>query len=237
MRLCITGTSSQGKSTLVKDFLEQWPEYTTPETTYRDVVDKKSLSHNTNKDTQWKILDKMVENLQTYSQDDNVIFDRGPIDNLAYTMWKYDKGDSDIDDAFVKKSMELIKESMAFLDIIFFVPTTKVAPIEYDDDADLNFIYEVDNILKAIKHDWDVNAESKIFDHRDKPGFIDIFGAPHERIQMIKLYIGDDGKLIGGDESSPILSEEEIKEQEMLKAQFGISDNQSKAFSNPDGYQ
>ena len=37
MRIAISGTACQGKSTLVKDFLDLWPSYSTPEKTYRDI--------------------------------------------------------------------------------------------------------------------------------------------------------------------------------------------------------
>ena len=36
MRIAISGTACQGKTTLIKDFLEQWPSYTTPKKTYKD---------------------------------------------------------------------------------------------------------------------------------------------------------------------------------------------------------
>ena len=64
-----------------------------------------------------------------------------------------------------------------------------------DDDYRL----EIDNLFKAIKKDWDINSESKFFDPHDKPGFIEIFGSERERIQMVKLYLDNDGDLIGGD--------------------------------------
>jgi len=66
MRIAISGTACQGKSTLIKDFLDQWPMYTTPTKTYRDVIVEKSLSHSsvTNKDTQWEILNFMIDELK-----------------------------------------------------------------------------------------------------------------------------------------------------------------------------
>jgi len=30
MRIAISGTACQGKTTLLKDFLEEWPSYTSP---------------------------------------------------------------------------------------------------------------------------------------------------------------------------------------------------------------
>ena len=68
MRIAISGTACQGKTTLVKDFLDLWPSYSTPEKTYRDILKENNLEHSTNtsKDTQRKILDFMIEEQQKY---------------------------------------------------------------------------------------------------------------------------------------------------------------------------
>jgi len=74
MRIAISGTACQGKSTLVKDFLEQWPSYTTPEKTYRDIIAENNLEHSskTNKKTQWDILNFQIEELNKYRRDDQI---------------------------------------------------------------------------------------------------------------------------------------------------------------------
>ena len=82
MRICVSGTGSQGKSTFIKDFLEEWSIYKTPETSYRDSL-KGQHSKKTTKKVQEKILNHMIDEIQKYTVDDNIIFDRGPLDNLA----------------------------------------------------------------------------------------------------------------------------------------------------------
>lgn len=241
MRICVSGTKSQGKSTFIKSFLDNWSMYETPAKTYREVLEKEKLPHAqlTNKDTQWKILNCMIDNFQSYSKGDKVIYNGSALDNLAYTMWAYSKELGDIDNEFVKKSVTLVRESMAYIDMILLMPITTVSPMKYKDDTDedIEFYEEIDNIFKALKYDWSINEGSKIFDPRDKPAIIDIFGSEQERVQICKLYIGEDGKLGGGDGEAALVTEEDIREQEMLKAQFGISDNTSKAVQNPKGYQ
>ncbi|NDB80742.1 hypothetical protein EB155_12855, partial [archaeon] len=88
MRIAISGTACQGKSTLIKDFLEKWPQYTSPEKTYRDIITEKGLKHSsiTNQETQWEILNFMIDELQKYSKEDKVIFDRCPLDNIIYSI-------------------------------------------------------------------------------------------------------------------------------------------------------
>jgi len=199
MRIAISGTACQGKSTLVKDFLEQWPSYKTPEKTYRDIIEENNLTHSskTNKVTQRKILDFMIEEQQKYRTNDNVIFDRCPLDNLVYSMWASEQPDSDIDEDFVNSCIPLVRESYRNLDIIFFVPITKVAPIGIVEDGvrdtDQRVIEEVDNIFKAVHRDHEKNPKTNLFIVDDKPPIIEVFGTRRERIEIIKLYIDAEG--------------------------------------------
>ena len=242
MRICISGTSSQGKSTFIKDFIKEYPGYVTPSTSYRDKL-KRKHSKKTTKDVQWQILNDMVDDLQKYGKDDKVIFDRSVLDNTVYTLWAYDREGTGIDDKYIQKTLAVAREAYKFLDIIFFIPITKVAAVDYDTEdfkkdkkrglTDETFRTEVDNIFKAIKHDWDVNVESKFFEHTDKPAIIEVFGTPAERIQMTKLYLGADGEPMG--EVDQIQTQDDIKQTEDLKAQFGISDSATEAYKNPKG--
>lgn len=209
MRIAISGTGNQGKSTLIKDFLQEWPTYRTESSTYRDklVAEKLPHSKNATKDTQWKILNHMIDEMQTFKSNDYVIMDRCPIDNLVYSLWCFEKGIGDIDKEFIDKCIPLVCESMKHLDIIFFTPITRAAPVEIEDDGvretDAIYIKEIDNIFKMIgaQHNQN-NGKNPFFPKDDAPGWIEVFGDRQTRIAMIKQYLDVDGDLIGGTEES-----------------------------------
>ena len=98
MRIAICGTSNIGKSTLIRDFLNEWDMYGREVKTYRDVLNEKNLPHSkkTTKESQKAILDYMVDTLKEFKKGDKVIFDRCPLDNLVYSMWAMSQEDSDI---------------------------------------------------------------------------------------------------------------------------------------------
>jgi len=225
MRIAISGTACQGKSTLIKDFLEKWPSYKTLEKSYRDIIAEQGLDHSstTNKDTQWAILNFMIDELQKTKKDDKIIFDRCPLDNIVYSIWSEAKKDSDVDEEFIKKCMPLVRESLRFLDIIFFTPITKVAPVELveDDLRDTNkqYIEEIDNIFKAVHRDYSNNPKSTFFVEEDRPAIIEVFGNRKERIELINLYLDNDGDFI---EPGEIITPEEIREMEKMKKAFRI---------------
>jgi thymidylate kinase len=199
MRIAISGTANTGKTTLVKAFLKEWKNYTTPDKTYRHLLGN-THSKETSKDLQWDILNFSIDQVQKYSKGDKVIFDRCPLDNLVYSMWAYDKGEGDIDEAFIKKCIPLVRETLKLYDIIFFIPITKVSPIKIVEDGtrdtDPFYIKEIDSIFKAIERDWNTNSKCQYCDMEDRPGLIEIFGEPEERLQMLRLYLDVDGDAI-----------------------------------------
>ncbi len=215
MRIAISGTACQGKTTLLNDFLKTYNTYDTPDTSYRQIIVDDKHSKETNVDTQWKILDFMSEQLTSYRADDNVIFDRCPLDNIVYSLWCHERGVEGFDREYIDKSIALFRETMKLLDIIFFIPVTRVATIEIEGkeqrETDAQYIKEIDNIFKAMYQQW-LQPESTFFEKDDRAAIIEIFGSPQERMHMIKLYIDPDtGESI---DAEGILNPEEMKDIE-----------------------
>lgn len=204
MRLSISGTAAQGKTTLIKEFINNWDMYSTPSESYRDLIEGDNHSKKTNKETQWNILNHMIDSMQKYSADDFVVFDRCPIDNLIYSMWCFHKKVGDIDELFIEKCIPVVRESMSLLDIIFFIPVTNVTSESIDDDGeretDVDYIKEIDNFFKAMHRNW-MSGDTRFFPKEDRAAMIEIFGTTQERIKMLQLYINESGKEFGEDES------------------------------------
>ena len=204
MRLAISGTAAQGKSTLLKSFLEHWDMYTTPKESYRDILPKDNHSKDTNKETQWNILNHMIDNMQGYSDTDHIIFDRCPIDNLVHSMWAFHKNVGDIDELFVEKCIPIVRESMKMLDIVLIIPITNVAQNDIEDDGvretDAEFISEIDNFFKAMYSSW-AKDDERFFPKEDRAALIEIFGTTEERIKMLEFYLNDKGNMFGEDET------------------------------------
>lgn len=243
MRIAFSGTANTGKTTLIKNFLAVWPQYSTPEKSYRDLIKEKNLSHSssTTVDTQWSILNHMIDQLQTYDKKSKIVFDRCPLDNLAYTLWAYDKGTEGFDKAYVDKCITLTKESMRHLDIIFLLEYDSTIKIQEDDlrDTNIEYIKEIDNIFKALFAQYEQNYDADIFFPKDdSPGIIILPTNPQRRVDIISEYINPEGDLYGDEHSlfnpekldeleslvrqQKLALEQEEKEKELFK-KFGLS--------------
>ncbi len=224
MRIAVIGSACQGKTTLINDFLKNWPAYSRSNESYRKLLKEEEVKLNkeVNLDGQWKILNCLIDDIQQTEKGDKIIFDRCPLDNLIYSLWAEDKQSSDIDREFIKKCIPLVQESMKAIDIILFLPMTKVAPVPITEkknrEIDAEYVKEIDNIFKGIAYNLARSGQCPFMASDDRPPMIEIFGNPEERIEMIKFYIDEKGDLIKDDSS--VLNPENINNMEsLLKAQ------------------
>jgi predicted ATPase len=204
MKIAIIGTANTGKTTYIKDFLKKWPMYTTPEKSYREILKEKNLQHskNSNEETQKIILDFLIDQVTESSKDDNVIIDRCVLDCLAYSTWLCINGK--VSEKFLDQQRIIVRETLKLYDILFFVPLTKAAPIEIQNDGfrelDPIFREEIDNIFKVFQESYH-KGDGRVFPRDDTPAVIEIFGSPEERIKLTEFYITEDGKAYGEDVS------------------------------------
>ncbi len=85
---------------------------------------------------------------------ENVIFDRAPVDYVAYSQYTADQGTTDIDDAFIQSLIPAVRESLDHLDILAFVPKSDQWPVDMEEDGirpvDHAYRDAVDAIFKQI---------------------------------------------------------------------------------------
>ena len=235
MRIAFSGTANTGKTTLIKNFIAVWPQFTTSIKTYRDIIQEKNLTHSsaTTSETQWEILNFMIDQMQSYDKKTKVVFDRCPLDNLAYTMWAFEKGIEGIDKEFVDKCITLTKESMRHLDIIFLLKHDDTIQIVEDElrDTDIGYIKEIDNIFTALYEQYYQNPEADIFfPKHDSPGVIVLPANPQQRIDIIAEYLDMQGDIFGDEHS--IFNPDKLDELEALVRQQKAAleqENQEKA--------
>lgn len=220
MRIAISGSACQGKSTLIDDMIKTWPMYKRSAESYRRIIKEENLPLNekVTKDGQWRILNCLLDDIRQTTKNDNILFDRCPLDNIVYSLWSNHKKATDIDDDFIKECIPLVQEAMHALDIIFFTPITKYSPIPTKEresrNIDPEYIKEIDNIFKAISYSYAKTGASPFFPKEDRPPVIEVFGDREQRIAMMQLYIDQTGDVVS-DEAS-ILSNENIDIMEKL---------------------
>lgn len=216
MRIAFSGAACTGKTTTLNAFLNRWPTYKTPKTSYRDVIKANKHSKNTDKQTQRSILEFMVEQQKPYTPHDKIVYDRCPLDNIVYSIWAYEKNKKGFNESYINNSLGLVQEGMRSLDIIFLMTRDLMGPIEDNTvrETDSLYIQEIDNIFKAISTQLQTTGTSPFFPKNDSPALIQISGNTDERIEQIAMYVTEDGNMFGEDQS--LINMNEISKMEQL---------------------
>ena len=193
MRIAVSGSHSLGKSTFVKDWVGSHSCYKREEEPYRSLdaqgydIRFRQESNRLHNGIQ---LFYNISRVNAYKDStSNVIFDRSPVDYLAYSQYTADHGTTDINDEFVKMMVQSVRDSLANLDMLVFIPISEQWPIEMEDDGirplDLPYRDEVDTIFKQIYRD----QRFDVMPQNGGPDMLELWGSRQERIQRLEAAV------------------------------------------------
>jgi len=209
MKIAFIGTQCNGKTTLIEEFLKQWPMYKRPEKTYRDIIAEKKIKLNQKGDekSQRIILDALIDETQAVSAsgDEYVILDRCVLDNIVYSLWLNAK--DKVSDSFIMDCKFLAQETLKSIDIIFYLPLREEIKLEKRKGRDIDPVYrqEIDNIFRALVGAYE-RGDAAFFPRDNCPAIIALEGPPDLRLPQVKLYIKESGKPFGEEDGSLIAS-------------------------------
>lgn len=194
MRIAVSGSHSLGKSTVVNDWVSAYPAYFREEEPYRALSLNGPYQINFREEST-----KLQNGIQLYynisrihryaESGSKVIFDRAPIDYIAYSQYTANHGKSDIDQEFIESMIPAIKESLDHLDIIVFIPKSDEWPVEIEEDGirpiDHSYRDEVDTIFKEIYR----NNRYDLMPIKNRPTIIELHGPAEWRIEQLNNVI------------------------------------------------
>jgi len=191
MRIAISGSHSLGKSTVVNDWVEKNPHYFREEEPYRALGlygPYEILFGNASTKLQNGIqMYYNISRIHRYADtQDHVIFDRAPVDYIAYSQYTANQGTTDIDDAFVQSMVPAVRESLDHLDILAFVPKSDEWPVEMEADGirpiDHAYRNDVDSLFKEIYHE----GRFQVLPEKNGPLLIELWGPRHQRLDQLQ---------------------------------------------------
>jgi hypothetical protein len=190
MRIAVSGSHSLGKSTLVDDWVARYPQFTREEEPYRALGlygpyqilfrDESTRLHNGIQ------LYYSLSRVHRYAaQTDDVIFDRAPVDYLAYSQYTADAGSTDIDDAFVMSMVPAVIESLDRLDIIAFVPKSDEWPVEMEADGIRPTDYAYRDAVDAVFTQIYREGRYGVFSGERHPLVVELVGSRQDRLDQL----------------------------------------------------
>ena len=187
MRISISGTHFIGKSTFIDDFLKIHPDYIHEIEPYYQLQEEQNIEFSEDPTLEFLLeqLDYSITRLNDFSNQPNVIFDRCPIDFVAYSMYIMKQMGIDLNDSVVSERFPDIKEALENLDLIVFFPIIQEHEVDYIAQEDRAYRKAIDKYFKKIYRDEIYD----LFPSYDHPKIIEIGGNRKARIEKLETYL------------------------------------------------
>jgi len=184
MLITVSGTQCVGKSTLIKDFLVEYKDFSTPEIDYRKIILEQKLNLNRQGDyrSQKVLFDFVLDQSKEFAaKPGNYILDRSLLDVVAYSTWLHqNRPEAGFTDDNIAEMYQGLIKNIYLYNVIFYIPLKNNSHVKIEDDnfRDTNEDYrlEIDKIFDNIVDDLSLC----------KTNIYHISGTREERIEQIK---------------------------------------------------
>lgn len=170
MKIAVTGAHRVGKTTLIEELQKSLPEYTARLEAYYELEEAGyAFAETPTVEDYVKQLEHSIE--QITESGDNVIFDRCPLDMLAYIQATDEFGYSDVSSLYRK-----VQDAMAEIDLLVFIPIQNPDLLACSESDLPQLRLQVDEILHDLI--WDFDADT-----------IEVFGSPEARKNQVITHL------------------------------------------------
>ena len=173
MRIAVSGTHASGKTTLIEAWLVLHPQYLFEPEPYATLQELGEYFADTPTVADFeRQLEFQAEVMGRYGKGENVIFERAPVDFLAYMSVMGEGGDGWV---------ESVREALSHLDVIVFLPLDENARIAVSADEGPELRDAVnDNLQRMLLDDaLDLFADSA-------PVVLEVRGTVQQRLQALE---------------------------------------------------
>ena len=188
MRIAVSGTHCCGKSTLIDAFLLAHPDFSHEPEPYTVLVEDygEVFAAEPSADDFYRQLEFNVDRLRRYRSGERVIYERSPVDFLAYLLGLNDLKRDGEAARLVEKSVGIVIDAIQFLDLIVFLPLNDGDRIVTPDSEDPELRSAVNYRLTGIFNDDDFNLFTA-----HQPVILEARGSTAERLGIVETAISD----------------------------------------------
>lgn len=152
MRIAVSGSHCSGKTTLIDEFLRAHPDFAHEPEPYTTLVEDygEEFSSEPCADDFYRHLEFNIDRLRHYPPGERVIYERSPVDFLAYILALKDLNRDDVNAGLVDAALGIVLDGMRDLDLIVLLPLDDADGIEMPDSEDPELRTAVDMRLTSI---------------------------------------------------------------------------------------
>jgi hypothetical protein len=182
MRLAVSGTHGVGKTTLVEDFLAAHSRYGHEPEPYHALAELGvAFADEPDAGDYLRQLEHSVATLLARSSEPDVIFDRCPLDFVAYLLAVGGRAAADAVDALLDE----VAEAVHTLDLVVYLPLASPDPTGGAGVEQPVLRRRVDRRLAAILHDDTLELLGA-----GRPRLLELAGSPSARLKVLERAVG-----------------------------------------------
>jgi hypothetical protein len=183
MRIAVSGSHCCGKSTLIDEFLLAHPDFVLEPEPYSVLQEDygESFAAEPSADDFHRQLEFSIERLRGYPPGERVIYERSPVDFLAYLLALKDLRRDAFASGLVEKALPVVTQAVRFLDLIVFLPIDDRDVILVPESEDPELRRAVDERLGDIL----VNGHFDVF-RLHRPIVLEATGSTAERLKLLE---------------------------------------------------
>jgi hypothetical protein len=183
MRVAISGTHCSGKSTLIDAFLLAHPSFAYEPEPYTQLQDEygDTFAAEPSADDFYQQLAFNIDQLRCYQPTDDVIYERCPVDFLAYLLALQDLRRSTAAVRLIELSIGSVMDALPLLDVIVFLPLNTADGVAVSDTEDPALRRAVDRRLIGLLSDDDFD----LFPAR-RPMVVEAHGSTGQRLRVLE---------------------------------------------------
>lgn len=179
MKIAVSGSHSTGKSTLVAAFAAQRPHFVCEPEAYEILADEITLMPSEGPDVESlaALIEYTASMIADHRADSSVIFERSPVDYLAYAAASRSITASEREDLF-SAQIPAIRDAVRELDLVVLLPVSSQGPIASRPGDDEAFRERVDDELRRALLDDDYD----LFGDPDAPLVVELSPDPDRQL-------------------------------------------------------
>lgn len=183
MRIAISGTHGSGKSTLIDAFLLAHPTFVYEPEPYEVLQEEygDTFAADPSAEDFYRQLAFNINRLRQYQPTNDVIYERCPVDFLAYLFALHDLRRATAAVQLVKSAIGLVKSALPLLDVIVFLPLNTADRIEVSNWEDPVLRTAVDRRLICLLGDDDLDLFAPRF-----PRVVEVHGSVEQRLGVLE---------------------------------------------------
>lgn len=184
MRVAVSGSHGTGKSTLIVAFLDRNPAYAHEPEAFESLADDIELTESEGPTPEGlhALLEHSIAAVSLYDHGALVVFERCPVDYLAYAAASRRSWPRGAIASFLSLSVPRVRAAVRNIDVIAFLPVSNGLPPRADENP--RFRKRVDEALRRalVDDDYDLFGESK------SPRVVELSPSPERQLgELIQL--------------------------------------------------